>query len=116
MTRAGSEHARLTGGFVQEKRSHDRYSIQLPVVLLHGGNEYPGETRDLSLGGMFVHMRSPLPFGSDVTLKLALPESKYEGELPMIVRWTRGEGVGLAFKSLRARDVHALNGLFKKYL
>jgi PilZ domain len=101
---------------LQEKRSHDRYPIRHAVVLLHDGKEYVGETRDMSLGGTFVHISAPLRFGAEVILKLKVSETKYEGELPMIVRWTRSEGVGLAFRSLRARDVHALNGLFKKFL
>lgn len=85
-------------------------------MLLHEGKEYVGETGDMSLGGMFVHISSPLRFGAEVTLKLKIAEAKYEGELPMFVRWTKSDGVGLAFRSLRARDVHALNLLFKKYL
>jgi Tfp pilus assembly protein PilZ len=101
---------------LQEKRSHDRYPIPHSVVLVHDGKEYVGETRDMSLGGMFVHMTSPLRFGAEVTLKIEIADAKYKGELPMFVRWTRGEGVGLAFRSLRARDVHALNLLFKKLL
>ncbi len=101
---------------MHEKRSHDRYPITHSVSLVHDGKEYAGETRDMSLGGMFVHISAPLRFGAEVTLKIKIADLKYEGELPMFVRWTRGEGVGLAFRSLRARDVHALNALFKKYL
>jgi hypothetical protein len=101
---------------LQEKRSHDRYPIQHAVVLLHEGKEYVGETRDMSLGGIFVHTSAPLRFGAELILKLKLVEAKYEGELPMFVRWTHGQGVGLAFRSLRARDVHALNNLFKRYM
>ncbi|HEY6879358.1 MAG TPA: PilZ domain-containing protein [Polyangiales bacterium] len=101
---------------MHEKRSHDRYPIKHSVVLACEDKEYVGETRDMSLGGMFVHISSPLRFGAEVTLKLKIPEAKYEGELPMFVRWTKNDGVGLAFRSLRARDVHALNQLFRKYL
>lgn len=101
---------------MHEKRSHDRYPIKHSVVLVHDGKEYTGESRDMSLGGIFVHISSPLRFGAEVTLKIEIPDAKYKGELPMFVRWTRGEGVGLAFRSLRARDVHALNLLFKKFL
>ncbi|MET0284211.1 MAG: PilZ domain-containing protein [Polyangiales bacterium] len=101
---------------MNEKRSHDRYPIQHSVLVVHEGKEYVGETRDMSLGGMFVHISAPLRFGAEVTLKLKIADAKYEGELPMFVRWTKGEGVGLAFRSLRARDVHALNSLWKKFL
>jgi Tfp pilus assembly protein PilZ len=101
---------------LHEKRSHDRYPIKHSVVIVHDGKEYTGESSDMSLGGIFVHISAPLRFGAEVTLKIEIPDAKYSGELPMFVRWTKGEGIGLAFRSLRARDVHALNLLFKKFL
>jgi hypothetical protein len=98
---------------LQEKRSHDRYAIRLDIVLVQGEIRTPGQTRDLSLGGMFVHTQKPLRFGSEVTLLIALAQLQYEGEVPAVVRWNSQGGVGLAFRSLRARDVHAFNQLFK---
>lgn len=62
---------------------------------------------------MFVHTVAPLRFATEVTLQIAIPSLKYEGEVPAVVRWVRPGGVGLAFRSLRARDVHAFNQLFK---
>lgn len=101
---------------MHDQRSHDRYPIKHSVLLIHDGKEYLGETRDMSLGGMFVYISAPLRFGAAVTLKIKIAEAKYEGELPVFVRWTKTDGVGLAFRSLRARDVHALNSLFKRFL
>ena len=98
---------------MQEKRSHDRFAIQLEIVLVEGETHHQGTTRDLSLGGMFVHTVAPLRFGTEVTLQLAIGSLKYVGEVPAVVRWKSPGGVGLAFRSLRARDVHALNQLFK---
>ena len=98
---------------MQEKRSHDRYAIQLDIVLVQGDARYVGKSRDLSLGGMFVHTDTPLRFATEVVVKLSIASLKYEGEVPAIVRWNSQGGVGLAFRSLRARDVHALNQLFK---
>jgi hypothetical protein len=83
-------------------------------VLVQGEARHPGQTRDLSLGGMFVHTLAPLRFATEVELHLSLPALKYEGQVPAIVRWIDGDGVGFAFRSLRARDVHALNQLFKQ--
>jgi len=98
---------------LQEKRSHDRFAIQLDIVLVQGETRTSGQTRDLSLGGMFVHTAKPMRFGSEVTLLISIPRLKYEGEVPAVVRWNSQGGVGLAFRSLRARDVHAFNQLFK---
>ena len=98
---------------MQEKRSHDRFAIQLEIVLVEGEAHHPGTTRDLSLGGTFVHTVAPLRFATEVTLQLTIASLKYEGSVPAVVRWKGPGGVGLAFRSLRARDVHAFNQLFK---
>lgn len=98
---------------MQEKRSHDRYSIQLDIVLVQGDARYAGTTRDLSLGGMFVHTTAALRFATEVTLQISVASLKYEGEIPAVVRWNSQGGIGLAYRSLRARDVHAFNQLFK---
>ena len=99
---------------MQEKRSHDRYAIQLEIVLVRGDERHVGQTRDLSLGGIFVHTVAPLRFATELELHISLPALKYEGQIPSIVRWSGEGGLGLAFRSLRARDVHAFNQLFKR--
>jgi len=98
---------------LREKRSHDRFPIELELVLVHQGERHRAQTKDVSLGGMFVHTSAPLRFGAELEVELAIAALKYEGKLPAIVRWQRGDGLGLAFRSLRARDVHAFNLLFK---
>ena len=100
---------------MQEKRGHDRHNLALPVEILSDGKTYQGKTRDLSLGGMFVYTDAALAFGSNLDIKLAIPAQKYEGVLPAVVRWRSSGGVGIAFRSLRARDVHALNQLFRGF-
>lgn len=62
---------------------------------------------------MFVHTVAPVRFATEVTVQIAIASLKYEGEVPAVVRWLSPGGVGLAFRSLRARDVHAFNQLFK---
>jgi hypothetical protein len=98
---------------LQEKRGHDRYTVELTLEIRLRGETYPGTTRDLSLGGMFVHTEAPLKFGEEAEIRLSVPALKYDGVLPVIVRWAGEGGVGVAFRSLRARDVHTLNQLFR---
>jgi hypothetical protein len=102
-------------GPLQEKRGHDRYPITLPIEIVIDGKTHPGQTRDLSLGGMFVHTDAELPFAANLNIRLVIPTLKYEGVLPAVVRWRSGGGIGVAFGSLRARDVHALNQLFRDH-
>ena len=99
---------------MRDKRSHDRYAIQHDIVLALVEARHPGQTRDLSLGGMFVHTTAPVRFGMEVELHLSVAELKYEGRIPAVVRWVDAGGVGLAYRSLRARDVHAINQLIKR--
>lgn len=98
---------------MQEKRGHHRHNIALPVELVADGKTYQGETRDLSLGGMFIHTDAEFAFAANLDVRLAIPTLKYEGVLPAVVRWRSEGGVGVAFRSLRARDVHALNRLLR---
>jgi Tfp pilus assembly protein PilZ len=98
-----------------DQRQHTRYAVQLDVELIDGSGRHPGRTRDLSLGGVFVCTTERLPFGRDVAVSLLLPALKETTELAATVRWHTEDGVGLAFRSLRAREVWALNALFKQH-
>jgi Tfp pilus assembly protein PilZ len=97
-----------------EKREHARYAIELDVELVDETGRHPGKTRDLSIGGMFVSTSERLRFGSDIVVALILPALKERTALAGTVRWQTSEGVGVQFRSLRARDVWALNALFKQ--
>lgn len=98
-----------------DQRQHTRYAVELDVELVDGSGRHPGRTRDLSVGGMFVCTRGRLAFAADVAVSLLLPALKEVTELPATVRWHTEDGVGLAFRSLRAREVWALNALFKQH-
>jgi Tfp pilus assembly protein PilZ len=97
-----------------DKRQHTRYAIALEVELVDARGRYAGRTRDLSVGGMFVCTADKLAFGSHVGVSLLLPAMKEHTLLDATVRWQTEDGVGLCFRSLRARHVWALNALFKQ--
>ena len=81
--------------------------------MLYGDRVFEGETRNVSLGGMFVRTSATLPFGAQVRIRFRLPSLKEDTEVSATVRWTTPEGVGVQFGSLRAMEVWALNQLFK---
>lgn len=60
-----------------ELRSARRYRVALPVVFFWGTGsnffEGAGTTRDLSVKGMFVITKDPVPLGSDLWLKVSVP-------------------------------------------
>lgn len=96
---------------MREKRSHDRFPIELELTLVYEGELYPGRTKDVSLGGMFVHTAATLRFGAELDVRLELPKLRYRGVLPATVRWHKAEGIGLSFRSLGPQDVRAFNQL-----
>lgn len=96
------------------RRLHERFDVELPVVVLHGGAEIPGSTVNVSLGGMLIKLERPVAYGSNVTVRVELPALKEPAELPAVVRWDRDGTIGVQFNGLRAKDTWALNQLMKR--
>ncbi len=80
-----------------------------------GGTErHPGQAKDISLGGMFVQTETPLAFGAEAVVHVTLPGQKAPFAIPAVVRWSRaGEGMGLQFGLIGARETHAITELTK---
>jgi hypothetical protein len=95
------------------RRQHERYEIELPVMVVLGADEVPGATVNVSLGGMLLRLSKPVPFGASLVLRVQLPSSKEMSEMDAVVRWEKDGAVGVQFSSLRARDTWALNQLLK---
>lgn len=93
------------------RRVHERFSIELPVTIVHEEGTFEATSRNLSLGGMFIVTEVDLPYGTQGTLRVKLPAMKTESEIPVTIRWKTPEGLGLQFGSLRALEVWALNQL-----
>ena len=96
-----------------DKRSHARFPVNLEVVLVHAGERHSAESRDVSLGGMFLYTAAKVHFGADVAVELHMPALKERITIQGVARWHQEGGVGVSFKSMRAREVWALNQLFK---
>jgi type IV pilus assembly protein PilZ len=68
-----------------------------------------GRARDISLGGMFIETKAPLPFGANLSVVIRL-----SGEtlvLPAVSRWARDSGMGVQFGLLGARETHLITEL-----
>jgi len=68
---------------------------------------------NLSLGGALVS-GPKLAMGKRVSITFDVPRVNHKIETLATVRWADSSGVGLQFDGLRARDVWALNELFKQ--
>ena len=97
-----------------ELRRHPRVPFDGPVEFVaHGSSErLAGRSKDVSLGGMYVHTPQTLSFGIELVVHIRLPGIKTPLAMPAVVRWTRpGEGMGLQFGLLGARETHAITEL-----
>lgn len=82
--------------------------------MVHGEDRIECVTRNVSLGGMYLLTDTRPPYGAKVMLELYLPALKERANIEAVVRWVKEDGVGVQFGSLRAREVWALNQLFKE--
>ncbi len=97
---------------MQERRKHVRKSVSIPVALLLP-DRVEVESRDLSLGGIFVSCDRLLPYGSKLTVALKLPGLADETQVEGTVRWAQGNGMGIQFGMMGARETAALLSLLK---
>jgi type IV pilus assembly protein PilZ len=99
---------------VIELRRYQRAPLDVPVEFIAkvGGERFTGRSKDISVGGMFVHAQQPLAFGTELVVHLQLPGQKAPFALPGVVRWSRtGEGMGIQFGLMGARETHAITEL-----
>ena len=95
------------------RRAQQRYNIEIPVQVTYQDRSFETHTVNISLGGMFLAVADPLPFGALVELQFHLPELATSVTVDAHVRWVQGQdGVGVQFAGLRAREVWALQKLF----
>jgi hypothetical protein len=101
---------------VVELRRHRRTSLDVPVEFVtKGSNErISGKARDISLGGMFIVTSTPLPFSAEIVVHVILPSQKTPLAFPGVVRWTRGDGMGVQFGLIGARETHAITELTRQ--
>ena len=99
---------------ISRKRAHPRYQFRVPVQVSSDQGETSGYSVNVSLGGMLLEIPVPFPFGTKLNLRFRLPGIDSDTEVEATVRWNKENGIGLQFGSLRAKDVWALNRLFKE--
>jgi hypothetical protein len=100
---------------VSDKRTHQRIPFNAPLQYRLGdGSALGGNSRDISLGGMFIEAPSSPAFGVEVTVVITLPGEKLPVSLPAVVRWSKPDGFGVQFGLLGARETHAITQLIRR--
>ncbi|MDD9937123.1 MAG: PilZ domain-containing protein [Myxococcales bacterium] len=100
----------------KKQRIYPRFVAELPVEIITQAGIQHGTSVDLSIGGIRLRTSPPLEFGATVTLRFRLPWLEEDTVVESTVRWVEPDRAGLQFGSLRARDVWALNRLFRDSL
>ncbi len=100
-----------------ELRRHQRAPLDVAIEFVAKGSteRAAGRSRDVSVGGMFILTDAPLPFGADLVVHVTMPGQKSPFALTGVVRWSKaGEGMGVQFGMMGARETHAITELTKE--
>ena len=102
-----------------------RIDLRVPVVFGPGGEQVTAETRNISLGGVFVATREPPPVGQRISLRLGLPDWDESLVVDGEVRWVRGmddndhpkgfHGMGVKFVKLSLYVAAALDNYVRSH-
>jgi type IV pilus assembly protein PilZ len=83
------------------------------VTVKGSGERVRGISRDISLGGMQLRTERHVDFGAEILIHVMLPGQHVSVALPAVVRWVRGELLGVQFGLLGARETFAITELTK---
>jgi hypothetical protein len=97
----------------ENRRSTTRHAVSIESTLTIDGAAQRCTLVNLSLGGALV-AGPKLAMGKRVQIAFEVPRVNHAIDAAATVRWSDATGVGLQFDGLRARDVWALNELFKQ--
>lgn len=99
---------------IREKRQHPRARIDKDCTVEHGEGTASATIRDISVGGAFIESNQSYPFATDVSLLIELPGEATPLRIAGTVRWSHGDGFGVQFGLLGARETFAITQLIKK--
>lgn len=94
----------LPRSVADERRNWLRAPYLTPASVLVGERGIEGRTRDISEGGLQLHVREKLEKGTTVVVRFAPPLSIVAISVRGTVQWARelerGYGVGISFQSI----------------
>lgn len=113
------------GDLFLERRVHPRVPLSLPVryrviddqaeigALRDRPKDNVSQTRDVSLGGVYIASRDPLEVGNILRLELTLPREGAPLSAFAEVVWCSSSGCGLHFLAIRDEDLESLKALLE---
>lgn len=109
------------------KREHKRVNatIDVKVCTPDGSRSSTDRIRNISLGGVFIEMNEPLPFGTDVELEFELPINPRVISCKGFVVWSTKDspergggtpGIGVRLMDIGVREMRQLNDFIEAQL
>ncbi len=103
-----------------ERRSNSRVPVDLgvKVKLPDGRTSATVQIRNISLGGVFIEMDDPLPFGAEIALEFSLPVAPRTIRCKGFVVWSTkthpdrlpgSSGIGVRLMDIGITDMRVLN-------
>jgi len=108
--RTGSRGSTISSPRPGEKRGYTRLECTGAASVLSEGARYPvqGQIKDVSQGGVYIEITTPLPVGTEVFLKISLAGLALEAHgvvrtsYPMV-------GMGISFRDMSQENVETLD-------
>jgi uncharacterized protein (TIGR02266 family) len=92
------------------RRGGPRVVMGIPVSYRAGGTIAAALSLNLSRGGMAIRTSGPLPSGTAIKLRFALPGSKRELDAEAVVCWSdERAGMGIRFTNVKPADQGAID-------
>lgn len=109
------------------QRQHKRVSANISVKLRSpdGRRTATEQIRNISLGGVFIEMHDPIPFGTDLELEFSVPADPRVIRCRGFVVWsTRSspdkaqglQGIGVRLMDIGVREMRLLNDYIEEQL
>ena len=95
------------------RRSQTRYDVTVDAKLTVGDTTVERTINNLSLGGCHIVQDERIGIGTRVQVSFRIPTHEDPIEVGGAVRWGVGDGVGVQFDGLRAKEVWSLNKFFE---
>ncbi len=108
----------------REKRRHPRKGVWLEIYYEQMGDFFNDYAVNLSRGGLFINTLRPIPIGTEIKLRFAVPDKRdaveTSGRVVRIVDRNDSSGhppgIGIEFNALSERDIVLINSLWEDSL
>ena len=101
---------------MDDKRAQRRIPVEIWMEVEGEGELYFQRASNLSVGGAFFTQTFPLPIGTRVQLRFALPGEENQIECRAEIVSTKELGMGVRFGDVKPEDLQRIEALIDKHL